>query len=405
LEHHHLTLTHQPYLYSEGRWTNESVHRFSKLKRFPTEEPIAVDKNTLLFVMTKHFTSYIEFTDAKLYSFFALWTLGTYCFPLFNTYPYVHLIGLMESGKSKLLSLCCCLSFNGFHSADITPACLFRLIEGARGSLFIDEAETLASRRSSEAVRSILLSGYRKGGNAFRADRDSDGNFVPRAYDVYGPKMMANIEGLEEVLASRCITVTMQRGVTKEIVNSEISVDNPAWQQLRDNIYPFIMVNWREIRQVYNELQNEADISGREWELWRPILALAQFFGDGVFAEMKALAMEKVAERSKNSVTEEQVLMETLLSLVTDDDFYKLKEIRDAMASRLDSGGWLDPRRVARLLRTLGFTETRRMAQGTEFKFEVEKVKDAARRLGVSVDSVDSEDAGEKEVLKERRVL
>lgn len=104
-------------------------------------------------------------------------------------------------------------------------------------------------------------------------------------------------------------------------------------------------------------------------------------------------------------MTEEQVLMETLLSLVTDDDFYKLKEIRDAMASRLDSGGWLDPRRVARLLRTLGFTETRRMAQGTEFKFEVEKVKDAARRLGVSVDSVDSEDAGEKEVLKEKRVL
>jgi hypothetical protein len=404
LEYHHLKLAQQPYVYSVTRWTSESINRFSRLKRYPTEEPIALDKTALLSAIKDLFAMYIEFSDEQLYSFFTLWSIGTYCFPLFNTYPYVHLIGLMQSGKSKLLSLCCCLSFNGFHSADITTACLFRLIEETRGSLFIDEAETLSSRRGSEAVRGILLSGYRKGGKAYRAERDSDGNFVPRAYDVYGPKMMANIEGLEEVLASRCITVTMQRGVNKEIVNSEINIDYPGWQQIRDRIYPFIMVNWEEIRRVYNELQNEAEIFGRERELWKPILALAKFFGNEVYAEMKALAVDKVAERNNNSVTEEQVLLETLLSLVTDHGFYNLKEISIAMASRLDCCSWLDPRRVARLLRTLGFTKTRRMAQGTEFKLETENVKATARRLGVSVDSADSADAEEKEVLEEKPV-
>lgn len=141
LEYHRLGLAQQPYIYSEIRWTSESINRFSKLTRNPTGEPLAVDKTTLLAVIEDRFKMYIEFADEKLYSFFVLWSIGTYCFPLFNTYPYVHLIGLMQSGKSKLLSLCCCLSFSGLHSADITPACLFRLIEGTRSSLFIDEAE------------------------------------------------------------------------------------------------------------------------------------------------------------------------------------------------------------------------------------------------------------------------
>ena len=284
LEHLHLELTHQPYLRSEIRWTAESINRFSRLKRFPTGVPIATGKEKLLTDIRAQFCNYIEFADKRCYTLFTLWAIGTYYFPLFNTYPYVHLIGLMKSGKSKLFSLCSCLSFNGFHSTHMTPACLFRLIEEARSSLFIDEAENLSTISNSEEIRSILLGGYRKGGLVFRAERDRDGNFVPRGYEVYGPKMVANIEGLEEVLSSRCITVTMQRSSDKNILNTEVNIADPSWQQIRDSIYPFVMINWKEILRIYAEFQNDdIDINGRELELWKPMLALANFFGNDVF--------------------------------------------------------------------------------------------------------------------------
>jgi hypothetical protein len=402
LDRYHIVLSHPPYRYSEIRWSTENIKRFSKLKRAPTEEPIALKKEKLLNLIREQFKQYIEFTDKRYYTFFSLWTIGTYCFPLFNTYPYVHLVGLMQSGKSKLLSLCSCLSFNAIHSADMTSAVIYRIVELNRCSLFIDEAEALSKKNIEIGTRKLLLSGYKKGGQALRNERDPNGNFVPRRYEVYGPKMMANIEGLEEVLASRCITIMMQRGSNNEIINSEVNVAENVWQEIRDNIYPFIMVNWREIKQHYIDFQNDTKIASRELELWKPILTLAQFFGNEVFEEMKAFAIEKSVEKNRDSVTDEQVLLETLLVITGSSGYYSLRKIRDVMADRLDSGSWLDHRKVARLLKAFGFNKTRRMSHGTEFWLEAGKVNGIARRFGVSVDSEDSEDVPER-VAEEQR--
>jgi hypothetical protein len=146
LEYIHLALTQQPYACSETRWSTASIDRFSKLKRYPTQETIALDKPKLLEALKNQFIQYIEFSDERYHTFFALWNIGTYCHPLFNSYPYVHLVGLAQSGKSKLLSLCSCLSFNGMHTPDTSTACIFRLIEKQRISLFLDEAENFANK-------------------------------------------------------------------------------------------------------------------------------------------------------------------------------------------------------------------------------------------------------------------
>jgi hypothetical protein len=389
LTHLNLELTHPPYPYSMPRWTNESINRFSRLKRFPTQEKIALDKIQLLSKIKQQLERHLEFSDQRNHTFFALWVAGTYCFPLFNTYPYVHLTGLMQSGKTKLLSLCSNLSFNAFQTANITPACLFRLIEESRSTLFIDEAETLSDRKNSEEIRSILLSGYKKGELAFRAQKSLNGDFEPRGYEVYSPKMIANIEGLEAVLSSRCITIHMQRGTNETIINREIDVDDNVWQEIRDDIYPFIMVNWKEIRKQYFEFQNDTGLTGRELELWKPILCLAKLFADDVFKEMKAFAVEKSAEKNKNLASDEEILIETLLSIVDTPSYFSLKKITENMARRLDFG-YVHPRKVAGLMCALGFNKTRRVASGTEFWLDIEKVKEVAKKFGASAVSADS---------------
>jgi len=80
----------------------------------------------------------MELQDEKLYDFLTLWNIGTYFFPLFNSYPYVYVGGIKDSGKTKLLTLCSCIAFNSIFSGNMSQAVLYRLIQDARCCLFID---------------------------------------------------------------------------------------------------------------------------------------------------------------------------------------------------------------------------------------------------------------------------
>jgi len=341
LEQNALELVHSDFCF-EPRWSLESIQKFCR------GEITATEKAQLLEKLKNEFTTYIEFSDERLYDFLALWSIGTYLFPLFNTYPYVYVGGISQSGKTKLLTLCSCICFNSIPSANMTTATIYRLIQNNRCSLFIDETEQLSSRYRAVDFRNILLNGYKKGLRTYRNRRTQDGNFVPESFEVYGPKMLANIEGLEDVLESRCITIIMQRGSNREITNKEVGENDPVWQQIRDLIYPFLMKNWKEIRRTYSEFENDTTLACREWELWKPIFSLAKFFDSTDLLErMKNLALEKSEE------------------------------------SRRDDLG--------RLLRRLGFSNRRRVGSGTEYFFKVSEVTNLAQRLGISEVSEHSE--------------
>jgi hypothetical protein len=346
LEIERIELAHDYYDF-EPRWSNESIRAFSD------GEAIVPDKNQLFNNIKTQFMTYIELTNEKFYDFLTLWTVGTYFFPLFNTFPCVNLQGLMQSGKTKLLTLCSCLSFDAALSANMTTACIYRLVESNRCSLFIDEAEGFSIRNRDEDFRNILLNGYRKGLKAFRNEKDQNGNFRPVGYEVYGPKMLANIDGIEEVLASRCVTIRMQRGSNREIMNSEVFIDDPIWQQTRDSLYVFMMRNWKAIKQSYSEIQNDDSPIGREWELWKPIWSLAKFFDDELLARMTLLSSETAAERqSERADTPEHVLVEILLLNIGEDDYYPLRTIKSCMAGYFDNEQWLTERSIGRLQRT-----------------------------------------------------
>ncbi|MEM3565829.1 MAG: hypothetical protein QXK18_03035, partial [Candidatus Bathyarchaeia archaeon] len=83
--------------------------------------------------------------------------------------------------------------------------------------------------------------------------------------------------------------------------------------------------------------------------------------------------------------TLDYVLVQTLNSLVEADGFYKVKVIKEAMASNFDEPQkWLTTKWIGNALRRLGFTEKRRFGSGYEYFLSKSKVKDLAERLGVS---------------------
>jgi hypothetical protein len=371
------------------KWSDQSITAF-------TSGTATYETNQLFQEVKQLFTSYVEYPNPKLYDLLALWNIGTYYFPLFISYPYVYMNGQTESGKSKTLNLCTCISFNGQFSLNMNPPNIFRLINESRCTLILDELEhQLTGRMRNPHFRTMLLGGYTKIGVVQRLHHNEGiDDYESRNYATYSPKMLANIVGMDDVLESRCITIHTQRSHNPTITRTAVDIDDPVFQKIRDAQFIYMMKNWKTIKQVYAETLEAEGITGRNWELWKPILALARHFGgDNLVAQMKELALECVSEGElDNADSNENLLIETILSIVKEDGFYKLSLIRDGIVSHMEDSNWKpNCRYVGKLLRTLGFREKRRKNYGFEYLLQVEKIKQLARNYGISVDSVAGE--------------
>jgi len=376
----------------ENRWSLKSIEQF--LNGSAKVDPAAIYK-----MVRDAWKSYIEFDREEIYDFLTLWSIGTYFFHLFNAYPYVYIGGLKRSGKTKVLTVASLICFNAIFSNNMSTPSIFRLIQSGRCTLLMDETEKLSSKERGMEIRNLLLSGYKKGAKVYRTEKTSKERLIPEAFEVYSPKMIANISGIEDVLEDRCITIIMKRGKNKKVLNSEPQVNDPLWQEIRNGLYLLYLTHFSEVSELSEQCEGgNLNIAERELELWKPIFTMAKFFDSfqfsptqssesSLYSLMLKFAEEKVREKQIENVTEtgEYILVQTLLKLVKEDRYYKVKEVRDLMSTYFDEEQkWLTTAWVGRALRRLGFTEKRRVGTGYEYLLRRQEVEDLAERLGVA---------------------
>jgi len=88
------------------------------------------------------------------------------------------------------------------------------------------------------------------------------------------------------------------------------------------------------------------------------------------------LSRDRKKEKRIENVTEtgEVILVSTLLKIVQESGYFKVKQIRDFMAKQYyDEQKWLNTRWIGRALGRLGFREKRRLGSGVEYKLTPEK--------------------------------
>jgi len=388
--------------YLDGRCTVSQLELFSKI--------------------LAEYRNYIEFPDEREYFLHALWDVGTYFYTLFNSYPYLYLGGIKRCGKSKVLTLHSCLAFNAFFSNNMSTSSIYRLIQNARGTLLIDETEKLSNPDRALEFRSIVLSGYKKGAVVYRIEKTKKEVLVPEAFDVYGPKALANIQGLEDILEDRCIVTFMKRGKNRKIVDKEVNMQDSHWDELRHGLYLLFLGHWKEVQEIYDKINEFSELSelvnflgatqknnklknltARELELWKPIFTMAKFFDtqaeknglalrkftcslSSLSSLMLDLALDKAEYKQTENVTEtgEVILVQVLLSMVKEDNYYRVKDIREKMAGQFDEDQkWLTTKWIGNALRRLGFQDKRRVGTGYECRLTRGAVEDLAERLGI----------------------
>ena len=63
------------------------------------------------------------------------------------------------------------LCFNPVNSANISAATLYRIIEGSRATVLLDESEDLMGTEKGKEIINMLLAGIGKSGEVYRQEK------------------------------------------------------------------------------------------------------------------------------------------------------------------------------------------------------------------------------------------
>jgi 5S rRNA maturation endonuclease (ribonuclease M5) len=273
------------------RWNPVDIQKYLDGKLTITPSSVYIEiKETL--------NRFIDFNHEKDADIIALWIIGSYLFPAFDAYPYLYLVGVKRSGKTKTLLLIERLTFNAIMASDLTTSVLFRIVEAKRATVALDESEQLSDKTRKQDLRLILNSGYKRGAPAYRARKLKNGSFSLEVFEVYSPKAIANISGMDNVLEDRSLTFTMVRTNNKEKGNLAVTQKAEDWSYLRSIIYVFALENANRISEIYNDDPSVNELLNRQNELWRPLLSIAKVISDDLFTEINNEAKKRAEETS-----------------------------------------------------------------------------------------------------------
>jgi hypothetical protein len=208
-----------------------------------------------------------------------LYTFMTYFHQLFMAIPYIHLHGEGGSGKSTLARVFEHLCFNGRLLIEPSDASFFRMAEALQLTAIIDEKENISSRYAAQAnpmLMSMLKSRYQKDAFVTRQDKDNIGKTVK--FETFGPTIICNVHGLEDILAQRAIPILTQKvpGDKKDLIVGRQPSMNDEFRQIRDKLYCAAMEHYLKIKELAVR-DTRGTTNARDNELFHPLIVLADF--------------------------------------------------------------------------------------------------------------------------------
>jgi len=175
---------------------------------FPSEPEEYGSEESLVSEIQAFIHRYVDVSPLfeKIATYYVLFS---WIYDGFNELPYLKLRGDFGSGKTRFLLTVGSVCFKPvFASGASSVSPLFRILDIFQGTLIIDEADFRLSDERAEVVK-ILNNGNVKGFPVLRSEVVGK-EFNPRAYHVFGPKIVATRGFFEDrALESRFLAEEM----------------------------------------------------------------------------------------------------------------------------------------------------------------------------------------------------
>lgn len=232
------------------------------------------------------FIDRIFFTEESTRKVLALWIMCTYYYMLFKSgFPYLMFNGPKGTGKSTLDLIVYLLALNAKLALDISSSAMYRTITSEGGTFILDEIENLGDKKSADGsdFATLLKGGYADSSQVYRTNTEKGG--ITERFSVFGPKVISNINGLDDVIADRCIVIRTFRTKTDNVKNLE----NPQLykEEKRHEVHSITsrcalsaMHNFQTVHALHNSSDTYLDTgNARLSQIIKPLMTMAQFVG------------------------------------------------------------------------------------------------------------------------------
>ncbi len=282
----------------------------------------------------------------------ASYVLFTWLYDAFEELPYLRVRGDYGSGKSRFLLAVGSLCYKPiFASGTSTVSPIFRILDAFRGTLIVDEADFRLSDEKAEIVK-ILNNGNARGFPVLRSEAGSRREFDPRAYAVFGPKLVATRGFFEDkALESRCLTEEMGGRPLREDIplNLPAALRDEA-RELRNKLLLFRCRNRTRPRDLTAAADRQ--LEPRLAQILSPLISTIEDEEARVRLRDLARGYERQLVADRGMETEAQ-LLEVIRDLAAAETPLSVKEITALFADRHenDYDRKVSPKWVGYLLR------------------------------------------------------
>jgi Protein of unknown function (DUF3631) len=171
-------------------------------------------------------------------------------------------------GKTTLLDWLAGVVPRALEAVNVSSAAVFRVIEKARPTLLIDEADSFL--RDNEELRGVLNSGHRRGGHVIRTVGE---DFEPRAFSTWSPCAVALLGNLPGTLHDRSIHIDLKRRLRSEPVERLKRAAGGLARQCRR----WTIDHMQTLKATEPEIPE--DLANRQADNWLMLLAIADLAG------------------------------------------------------------------------------------------------------------------------------
>jgi putative DNA primase/helicase len=234
--------------------------------------PEAVDGAAVLDEVAKKVSSYLALPDGAADAI-ALWIMHAHTYEAFVHSPRLNFRSPMKGcGKTLALDVLAVLTPRSLRTESITPAVLFRLVEGQKPTLLLDETDTYL--KEADELRGLLNAGHKRGAVALRCEGESN---IVRAFKAFAPAALAGIRELPGTLHDRAIVIELVRAKPREVRERFDSRRTDEEMALRQKCARWAADNFGALKDCDPQLPETA--FNRLADNWRPLFTIAQVMG------------------------------------------------------------------------------------------------------------------------------
>ena len=262
---------------------------------FPADDPWPepVDGGELLDSLCATYDRFVRFSSPEARDATAIWTLLAHAHDAAMISPILAIESPEKRcGKTTLLSAVALLVPRALPVVNCSHSVIFRAIEKYLPTILIDEGDTIL--RDNDDLRGILNGGHNRLTAFVLRNVDVGGDYEPRRFNVWAPKVIALIGDLPDTLQDRSIVIHMRRKLPNDSVE-RFRADRVIWaDDLRRKTARWASDNLSRLKDADPNIP--AKLHDRAADNWRTMLAIADLCGWGERARRAAMVLSGAAD-------------------------------------------------------------------------------------------------------------